>query len=80
MNSSSSALSPAIIAKPSGETAGTKDRTWPASVCVDPTDASLWNVRGIDGIVAFTPGVPSRRIAQQACNAINAHFDHGRDR
>lgn len=54
-----------------------KVRTWPASVCADPEDPALWNVRGIDGLCAFNPGVPSRRIAVQAWEAINEHFDHG---
>jgi hypothetical protein len=56
-----------------------KERTWPASLCADPNDSALWNVRGLDGVVVFAPGVPSRRIAQQACDALNQHFDWGRD-
>lgn len=56
----------------------TKERTWPASVCVDPEDVTLWNVRAIDGLCVFKPGV-SRAVAKQACEAINEHFDHGGD-
>lgn len=55
-----------------------KVRTWPASVCVDPDEPSLWNVRAIDGLCVFKPGV-SQGIAKQACDAINEAFDHGRD-
>lgn len=56
----------------------TKTRTWPASVCADPTNERAYNVRTLDGTVAFTPGVESR-IAVQAADAINQSYDHGRD-
>lgn len=56
-----------------------KVRTWPASVCIDPTDKRLWNVRAIDGFVVFKPGLESREIAVQAWEAVNAHFDYGKD-
>lgn len=74
LNPRSKALEDFLTAE---ESAGQKKRTWPASVCQDPQDNALWNVRGIDGFVVFYPGVPSRRIAQQAYEAINEHFDHG---
>lgn len=53
-----------------------KDRTWPANVCTDPENDKLWNVRAIDGFVVFGPGV-SKVVAEQACAAINEHFDLG---
>lgn len=53
-----------------------KERTWPASVCRDPQDERLWNVRAIDGYVVFYPGV-TKHVAEQARNAINEHYDHG---
>lgn len=54
-----------------------KERTWPASVCVDPETETLHNARAIDGHCVFKPGV-SKGIARQACEATNQHFDHGR--
>lgn len=53
-----------------------KERTWPASVCVDPQDAKRWNVRALDGFIVFYPGV-SKGIAEQARDAINEHYDFG---
>lgn len=53
-----------------------KTRTWPASLCEDPTDPRVFNVRKMDGFCVFTPGVP-RGIARQACEAINQHYDWG---
>ena len=55
-----------------------KTRTWPASVCEDPADPRVFNVRKMDGVVVFTPGV-ERRVARQACEAINLHYDWGQE-
>jgi hypothetical protein len=54
-----------------------KIRTWPCSVCRDPTNNDLWNVRKLDSYVTFNPGV-IKDIAQQACDAMNDSFDWGR--
>lgn len=53
-----------------------KERTWPASVCRDPQDERLWNVRALDGFVVFSPGV-SKAIAEQARDGMNEHYDFG---
>lgn len=55
-----------------------KPRTWPFAVCVDPADAKLWNVQGLDAVAIFTPGV-EQRIAKQAFRGLTAAFDWARD-
>lgn len=55
-----------------------KPRTFPASVCADPTVKALFNVRGITGYVVFAKPV-NRETAQDAADAINAHYDHGKN-
>lgn len=55
-----------------------KPRTWPAALCVDLHDERLFNIRQLDGMPVFRPGV-ERRIAQQAWEAINQHFDWGKE-
>jgi hypothetical protein len=78
MRSSREPSPPTEKATPDGAAPmGSKERTWPASVCQDPTHPTLWNVRGIDGIAVFTPGLETKSLARQACAGINAHFDHG---
>lgn len=57
---------------------GSKERTWPYTICVDPTDRSLFNVTGLNCVVIFTPGV-ERRIAKQAYDALNTAFDWARE-
>jgi hypothetical protein len=56
-----------------------KTRTWPASICQDPTDPRLWNVQDIAGHCVFAPGLESRDHCVQAWAAMIQIFDDALD-
>lgn len=55
-----------------------KPATWPSALT--ETAPHRWNVRQLDGALAFSPDLADVETAKQARDAINRAFDWGREK
>lgn len=55
-----------------------KPATWPSALTEN--EPRRWNVRQLDGSLAFSPDLTNIETAKQARDAINRAFDWGREK